>query len=90
MCWSVLGPHGVGNRWSSAGTSGQRRRISIAGQRPSTATTSNGQAARRWVRIPPDGGRVWTFINEAGISLNELTDPLSWVRFTQMLVYLLY
>jgi hypothetical protein len=51
--WSVLGPHGVGNRWSSAGTSGQRRRISIAGQRPFTVSTSAGEAARRWVRIPP-------------------------------------
>jgi hypothetical protein len=38
--WSVLGPHGVGNRWSSAGTSGQRRQISIAGQRASIVSTS--------------------------------------------------
>jgi hypothetical protein len=44
----------------------------------------------RRVRIPPDGGRVWTFINGAGVSLNELTDPVNWIRFTQMLVYLLY
>jgi hypothetical protein len=50
----VLGPHDVRNRRSSAGTSGQRRRISIAGQRPFTVATLDGEAARRWVRIPPD------------------------------------
>jgi hypothetical protein len=50
--WSALGPHDVENRWSSAGTSGQRRRISIAGHRPSTVTTSDSAAARRWVRAP--------------------------------------
>ncbi len=41
--WSALGPHGVGNGWSSAGTSGQTSRTSIAGQRPSTVTTSDGE-----------------------------------------------
>jgi hypothetical protein len=51
--WSALGPWGIGNRWFSAGTSGQRRRISIAGQRPFTVSTLDGEAARRWVRIPP-------------------------------------
>jgi hypothetical protein len=51
--WSALGPHGVGNRWSSAGTSGQRQRITIAGQRPFTVSTSDSEAARRWVRLPP-------------------------------------
>jgi hypothetical protein len=51
--WSALGPHGIGNRWSSLVTSGQRRPISIAGQRPFTVTTLDGAAARRWVRIPP-------------------------------------
>jgi hypothetical protein len=51
--WSALGPHGIRNRWSSAGTSGQRRRTSIAGERPFTVTTLDGEAARRWVRIPP-------------------------------------
>jgi Protein of unknown function (Hypoth_ymh) len=40
---SALGPCGNGNRWSSASTSGQRRRISIAAQRPFTVSTSNGQ-----------------------------------------------
>jgi hypothetical protein len=28
----TLGPHGTRNRWSSAGTGSQHRRISIAGQ----------------------------------------------------------
>jgi hypothetical protein len=30
----------------------QGRRISIAGQRPFTVSTSDGEAARRWVRTP--------------------------------------
>jgi hypothetical protein len=56
--WSALGPHGVEIRWSWAGTSGQRRRIRIAGQRPLIVSTSDSEAARRWVRIPPDGCRA--------------------------------
>jgi hypothetical protein len=32
--WSALGPWGIGNRWSPAGTSGQCRRTRIAGHRP--------------------------------------------------------
>jgi hypothetical protein len=72
--WSVLGPHGIRNRWSSAGTSGHHRRISIAGQRPITIATLDREAARRWVRIPPDGGRVCTSTNETGVSLNEPRD----------------
>jgi hypothetical protein len=45
---------------SSVGTIGQRRRISIAGQRPFTVTALDGAAARREVRIPPEfcAGRV--------------------------------
>jgi hypothetical protein len=35
------------------GTSGHRRPISVAGQMSFTVTTSDGEAARRWVRIPP-------------------------------------
>jgi hypothetical protein len=50
--WSALGPHGIGNRWSSAGTIGQRRGFSSAGQRPFTVTTWDGEAARRWVPSP--------------------------------------
>jgi hypothetical protein len=50
--WSALGPHGIRNRWSSAVTGGQRRRISIAGERPFTVATLDSEAARRWVRIP--------------------------------------
>jgi hypothetical protein len=53
LAGSALGPHGIRNRWSSLVTSGQRRRISSAGQRPFTASTLESGAARRWVRIPP-------------------------------------
>jgi hypothetical protein len=49
---SVLGPHGIGNRWLSAGTSGHGRRVRIAAERLSTATTSGGEAAWPGVRIP--------------------------------------
>jgi hypothetical protein len=50
--WSALGPHGIGNRWASAGTSGHGRRVGIAGHRPSTATTSDEEAALDRVRTP--------------------------------------
>jgi hypothetical protein len=50
--WSAPGPHGISNHWSSTGTNGQPRLISIAGHKPFTVTTSDGEAARRWVRIP--------------------------------------
>jgi hypothetical protein len=49
---SALGPHGIGNRWSPAGTSGHGRQIGIAGHRQSTATTSDGEAALDRVRTP--------------------------------------
>jgi hypothetical protein len=51
---SALGPCGIGNRWSSAGTSGHSRRISIAGQRSFTVLTLDGEPGWGWVRIPPD------------------------------------
>jgi hypothetical protein len=41
---SVLGPHGIGNRWSSTGTSGRVWHTSIAGQ---TAFTAQPQTPRR-------------------------------------------
>jgi len=53
--WSVLGPYCVGNRWSSPGTSGHGPRTRTAGHGLSTARTSDGEAARRWVRIPRPG-----------------------------------
>jgi hypothetical protein len=43
--WFVLGPHGIGNRWFSADTSGHSRQLSITGHRPSNALTSDGEAA---------------------------------------------
>jgi hypothetical protein len=67
--WSALGPHDIGNRWSSAGTSGHDRRVRMAGHRPSTATTSDGEAAWHRVRILPDGCRgPATLANGAGVT----------------------
>jgi hypothetical protein len=51
--WSALGPHGIGNRWSSTGTSGHGRQVRIAGHGAVTAPTSHGEAAWRRVRAPP-------------------------------------
>jgi hypothetical protein len=50
---SALGPHGVGNRRSRAGTSGHRRYARIPGHRASMPRTSMSRAARRRVRAPP-------------------------------------
>ena len=41
--WSALGPHGIGNRWSLAGTSGHGRLTKIAGHTPFSATTWDGK-----------------------------------------------
>jgi hypothetical protein len=77
--WSVLGPHGVGNRWSSAGTSGQRRQISIASQRAFTVSTSDGEAARRWVRIPPPDPKAAQVGDRAGrLRVGSAARSLSW------------
>jgi hypothetical protein len=54
VTWSALGPHGIGNRWSSAGMSGHGRRVRIAGHGTLTATTPDDEAASHRVRIPPD------------------------------------
>ena len=49
----MLGPHGISNRWSSAGTSCHVRRTRIAGHTASTVMASYGEAAWRRVRAPP-------------------------------------
>jgi hypothetical protein len=53
--WSALGPHGIDNRWSSAGTSGHGRHARITSHMGFTATSSNGRAALDRVRThsPP-------------------------------------
>jgi hypothetical protein len=43
--WSALGPHGIRNRWSPAGTSGHARTVQITGHRRSTATTLDGRSS---------------------------------------------
>jgi hypothetical protein len=48
----VLGPHGIGNRWSAAGTSGHARHTRTAGHVASAVPTSADEAAWRWVRTP--------------------------------------
>jgi Domain of unknown function (DUF151) len=50
--WSALGRRGTGNRWFSAGTSGQCRRTRIAGHSPVSAPTSAGRAAWGRVQVP--------------------------------------
>jgi hypothetical protein len=55
--WSALGPRGIGNRWSSVGTSGHGRQVRIAGHGAVTAPTSYGEAGWFWVRIPSPGFR---------------------------------
>ena len=50
--WSVLGPHGIGSRWSLAGTSGHARCMRTAGHTASTALTSAAGAPWGWVRTP--------------------------------------
>ena len=56
---SVVGPHGIGNRWSSAGTSGHRRLTRIAGHTAFTAPTSHGATAWGRVRIPRPPAGNW-------------------------------
>jgi hypothetical protein len=59
--WSALGPHGIGNRWSLAGTSGHGGQEEAAGHHAFPPTTSAGEAARKRLRIPPapvSGGLV--------------------------------
>jgi hypothetical protein len=48
------------------GTSGQCRRTRIAGQRPFTLSTSDREAARRWVRIPPPDTKAAQSRSSAG------------------------
>jgi hypothetical protein len=51
--WSALGPHGIGNRWSSAGTSGHSAPEEAAGHRAFPRTTTAVEAARKRLRSPP-------------------------------------
>ena len=52
VTWSVLGPHGFGNRWSLAGTSGHGRYVTIAGHRAYRPRASGGGTGRGRVRTP--------------------------------------
>jgi hypothetical protein len=65
--WSVLGPHGIGNRWSSPGTRGHGRYARIAGHRAFMPTASKGKAGRGRVRAPhPTAAGPAAPANEAG------------------------
>jgi hypothetical protein len=67
--WSPLGPCGIRNRWSSVGTNGHLWQMEIAGQRRSTAATSDSEAALDRVRTPPDGCRgPAALANQAGVT----------------------
>jgi hypothetical protein len=55
--WSVLGPHDIGNRWSSAGTSGHARDARIAVHAACTVPTSPGEAA--WGRVQSPTRLPW-------------------------------
>jgi hypothetical protein len=50
--WSVLGPHGIANRWFSAGTSGHDGYGRTAGHGTCTLWTSERGPRRRRVRTP--------------------------------------
>ena len=50
--WSMLGPHRIGNRWSSTGTSGHPRYTRTAGERASTVPTSAHEPAWGRVQVP--------------------------------------
>jgi hypothetical protein len=50
--WSVLGPCGIGNRWSSAGTSGHDGPAGIAGHAACTATTLDAEPGWGRVQVP--------------------------------------
>jgi hypothetical protein len=52
VAWSAPGPHGFGNRWSSAGTSGHDGHAKTAGHAAATATTSHGEAQWGRVQVP--------------------------------------
>jgi len=66
---SVVGPHGIGNCWFSVGTSGHDRYEETAGHHIFPTMTSGSGAARRRVRIPPDGRRGPTALaNQAGVT----------------------
>jgi uncharacterized protein (TIGR02391 family) len=54
---SVVGPHSIGNRWFSVGTSGHDRHARIAGPTAFRARTSDGEAGWGRVRIPPSTPR---------------------------------
>jgi hypothetical protein len=83
--WSALGPHGIGNRWSSAGTSGQDARARIAGHSALTATTSDAEAGWGRVRIPPDhcAGRV---LSPAGIEIRKTLETRQHLGTTAAIV----
>jgi hypothetical protein len=51
-CWSVLGPHGTGNRQSWAGVSGHDGWEESQVGEPFMAMTWAAQAPRGWVRTP--------------------------------------
>jgi hypothetical protein len=51
--WSVLGPHDIGNRWFSSGTSGHDGYGGTAGPSSVAARTTAAGVPRRRVRIPP-------------------------------------
>jgi hypothetical protein len=52
-----MGPHGIGNRWSSAGTSGHDGCARFAGHVAFTATTSDLETGSGPVQVPHPGCR---------------------------------
>jgi hypothetical protein len=70
--WSVLGPHGIGKRRSSAGASGHDRCARIPAHRAFTPTTSGSRLVRRRVRTPHRRScrRPPALANEARVALD--------------------
>jgi hypothetical protein len=74
-CWSVLGPHGIGKWWSSAGTSGHVPRMRIARRTAFTAWTSDSEAWWGRVRAPPaqrsQAGTRWVHAEPTGTGVQR-------------------
>ena len=56
---SVLGPHGIGNRWSSAGANGHRRYARIPRSQPIHIYGMGRWTGEGRVRIPPPAPAFW-------------------------------
>ena len=88
--WSALGPHGIGNRWSWAGTSGHDGYDGVAGRSTFPLLTSVAQQRGGGFESHLTPAASAPLPTEAGGILNEARWSPELFRLTRMLVYLLY